>query len=43
VIEKFRKIATNHDVHISLVIHPRKIDENEDLSLSSVFGSAKAT
>ena len=43
MIERFRKIATEHDVHISLVIHPKKVDESEDLNITSVFGTAKAT
>jgi twinkle protein len=42
-IEKFRKFATEHNVHLSLVVHPRKEDEASKLSISSFFGSAKAT
>lgn len=30
-------------MHLTLVIHPKKVNENEDLNISSVFGSAKAT
>ncbi|TRY62956.1 hypothetical protein TCAL_13733, partial [Tigriopus californicus] len=42
IIERFRKFATLHNVHVTLVIHPRK--ENEDhLSTNSIFGGAKAT
>jgi len=36
-------LTTNNDIHLSLVIHPRKVDENEDLTIASVFGSAKVT
>jgi len=43
IIEKFRDLATNKDIHISLVIHPKKVNESEDLNISSIFGSAKAT
>ncbi|CAD8060606.1 unnamed protein product [Paramecium sonneborni] len=43
IIEKFRKLTTNNDIHLTLVIHPRKVDENEDLTIASIFGSAKAT
>lgn len=43
MIGKFRRFATDHDVHVSLVIHPRKEPYGQALSLSSVFGSAKAT
>jgi twinkle protein len=42
-IERFRTFATKHDVHVTLVIHPRKEADDTLLSLSSVFGSAKAT
>lgn len=42
-IEKFRNFATEHNVHITLVVHPRKEDESSKLSISSFYGSAKAT
>ncbi|KAG7369169.1 DnaB domain protein helicase [Nitzschia inconspicua] len=42
-IEKFRRFATEHNVHITLVVHPRKEDETSKLSISSFYGSAKAT
>ena len=42
-IEKFRKFATEKNVHISLVVHPRKEQEASTLSMSSIYGSAKAT
>lgn len=42
-IEKFRHFATEHNVHITLVVHPRKEDESSKLSISSFYGSAKAT
>lgn len=42
-LDKFRKFATDHNVHITLVIHPRKEDEGHKLTTSSIFGSAKAT
>jgi twinkle protein len=42
-ISKFRAMATNKNIHVTLVIHPKKVDENQDLHISSVFGSAKAT
>lgn len=43
VISKFRNLATTCNVHITLVIHPRKGEDNVDLSLHSVFGTAKST
>eukprot|EP00752_Nemacystus_decipiens_P012825 g11358.t1 len=42
-LDKFRKFATEKNVHITLVIHPRKEDEEHKLTMSSIFGSAKAT
>ncbi|OQR85631.1 twinkle protein [Achlya hypogyna] len=42
-LDKFRKFATAKNVHITLVVHPRKEQDDTDLSLSSVFGTAKAT
>jgi twinkle protein len=42
-LDRFRAFATKHDVHVTLVIHPRKEEDNVQLSLSSVFGGAKAT
>jgi len=41
-IEKFRKFATLHNVHVTLVIHPRK-DMEDKLSVHSIFGGGKAT
>jgi twinkle protein len=42
-IEKFRKFATDRNVHVTLVVHPRKEQEDSKLSMSSIYGSAKAT
>jgi twinkle protein len=42
-LHKLRQFASTFNVHITLVIHPRKDDESQLLTLSSVFGSAKAT
>jgi len=41
-IELFRKFATLHNVHVTLVIHPRK-DQEERLTIQSIFGGGKAT
>ena len=41
-IEKFRKFATVHNVHVTLVIHPRK-EYDEMLTIHSVYGGGKAT
>uniref|UniRef100_A0A7S4QPK6 SF4 helicase domain-containing protein n=3 Tax=Ditylum brightwellii TaxID=49249 RepID=A0A7S4QPK6_9STRA len=42
-IEKFRKFATDKNVHLTLVVHPRKEDEGTKLGISSIYGGAKAT
>lgn len=42
-VEKFRKFATEQNVHVTLVVHPRKEDEGHRLTTSSIYGSAKAT
>ena len=42
-VEKFRKFATEKNVHVTLVVHPRKEDEGVKLGISSIYGSAKAT
>jgi twinkle protein len=42
-VEKFRKFATDRNVHITLVVHPRKQQESAKLSMDSIYGSAKAT
>ena len=39
----FWNIAIFRKVHVTLVVHPRKEDESSKLSISSFFGSAKAT
>ncbi|CEG65799.1 hypothetical protein RMATCC62417_02506 [Rhizopus microsporus] len=41
-IAKIRNFATIQDVHITLVVHPRK-DTGEGLDINSIFGSAKVT
>lgn len=43
VVSKLRKLATTLNIHITLVIHPRKGEEGEDLTVSSIFGTAKST
>ena len=42
-LHEFRKFATAQNVHVTLVIHPRKEPEEQALNISSVFGTAKAT
>jgi twinkle protein len=42
-LEQFRRFATEKNVHLSLVIHPRKEQDDALLNINSVFGTAKAT
>lgn len=34
---------TDWNVHVTLVIHPKKVDDTEELNIASVFGGGKAT
>ena len=43
VISGLRRFATEKNVHITVVIHPKKVDDDDELTIASVFGSAKAT
>ncbi|XP_053547696.1 twinkle mtDNA helicase [Bombina bombina] len=43
MVGAFRKFATEHNCHVTLVIHPRKEDDDKELQTSSIFGSAKAS
>ena len=42
-VEVFRKFATEHNVHVTLVVHPRKEAEGQQLGINSIYGTAKAT
>lgn len=41
--QKLRQFATEHKVHVSLVVHPRKENDDDAIQTASIFGSAKAT
>ncbi|KAI4482780.1 hypothetical protein M0804_008633 [Polistes exclamans] len=43
IISAFRNFATKYNCHVTLVIHPRKERYDEELTTSSIFGSAKAS
>ena len=43
VMGELRSIATSYNVHIAVVIHPRKTEENEDIGIHSIYGTSKAT
>lgn len=41
IIGAFRKFATNNSCHVTLIIHPRKEEDDKDLQTASIFGTAK--
>ncbi|GFG33037.1 hypothetical protein Cfor_10752 [Coptotermes formosanus] len=43
IIASFRTFATKKNCHVTLVMHPRKEKDVEDLTINSIFGGAKAT
>ncbi|MEQ2283651.1 hypothetical protein AMECASPLE_013725 [Ameca splendens] len=43
IIGVFRKFATNNSCHVTLIIHPRKEEDDRELQTASIFGSAKAS
>uniref|UniRef100_A0A4W6C5C5 Twinkle mtDNA helicase n=1 Tax=Lates calcarifer TaxID=8187 RepID=A0A4W6C5C5_LATCA len=43
IIGAFRKFATNTSCHVTLIIHPRKEEDDRELQTASIFGSAKAS
>uniref|UniRef100_W5KYB1 Twinkle mtDNA helicase n=1 Tax=Astyanax mexicanus TaxID=7994 RepID=W5KYB1_ASTMX len=43
IIGAFRKFATNSSCHVTLIIHPRKEEDDKELQTASIFGSAKAS
>ncbi|KAM6897611.1 twinkle mtDNA helicase [Xenentodon cancila] len=43
IIGVFRKFATSSSCHVTLIIHPRKEEDDRELQTASIFGSAKAS
>ena len=43
IIGAFRKFATNSSCHVTLIIHPRKEEDDRELQIASIFGSAKVS
>ncbi|CAG06554.1 unnamed protein product, partial [Tetraodon nigroviridis] len=43
IIGAFRKFATSSSCHVTLIIHPRKEEDDRELQMASIFGSAKAS
>lgn len=42
-IGELRQFASNFNVHVTVVIHPRKEDDNVELTANSIYGTAKAS
>ena len=42
-IAEFRNFASAKNIHVTIVIHPRKENVDQQLTNASVFGTAKAT
>jgi archaellum biogenesis ATPase FlaH len=42
-LDQFRAFATNQKIHLSIVVHPRKVPENSMLTIDSIMGTAKAS
>lgn len=43
IIGAFRKFATNSSCHVTLIIHPRKEEDDRELQTASIFGTAKVS
>lgn len=41
VASKLRKLATDLNVHIAVIIHPKKVEDDNNLNVGSIFGTAK--
>jgi len=41
IVGAFRRFATNSSCHVTLIIHPRKEEDDRELQTASIFGSAK--
>ena len=43
IIGAFRKFATHSSCHVTLIIHPRKEEDDKELQTASIFGTAKVS
>ncbi|XP_055332050.1 twinkle mtDNA helicase-like [Paramacrobiotus metropolitanus] len=43
LIEGFRRFASEHDCHVTVVVHPRKELEEAQLTAQSIYGGVKAS
>lgn len=43
VASRLRKLATDHNVHVCVIIHPKKVEDDSNLTVGSIFGTAKVS
>jgi len=43
VTAMLRRLATESNVHVFLVVHPKKVEDDTNLNASSIYGSSKLT
>lgn len=41
VASRLRQLATDRNVHICVIIHPKKVEDDNNLTVGSIFGTAK--
>lgn len=41
VASRLRQLASDRNVHICVIIHPKKVDDDNNLTVGSIFGTAK--
>jgi twinkle protein len=41
VASRLRQLATDLNVHICVIIHPKKVEDDNNLTVGSIFGTAK--
>ncbi len=41
VASRLRQLATERNVHICVIIHPKKVEDDNNLTVGSIFGTAK--
>ena len=42
-VAAFRRCASDHNIHVTVVVHPRKENDGGSLQTASIYGSAKAS
>jgi twinkle protein len=41
VASRLRQLASDHNVHVCVIIHPKKVEDDNNLTVGSIFGTAK--